>query len=68
MISTGQLDGERALKPKYATKETQNNLSNLVSAEKDDVFSVHCSAPDPDLFFFDGVQEIRNDNGEKKRV
>ena len=53
MISTGQLDGERALKPKYALKETQRNLDQLLK----DGFKVHCAEPTPNLFYFDGVAE-----------
>ena len=30
MVSTGQLDGERALKPKYALIKTQNDLPDIV--------------------------------------
>ena len=56
MISTGQLDGERALKPKYALEETQDGLGNLVKQGFE--FEVNCAAPDPDLFYFDGMAEI----------
>ena len=63
MISTGQLDGERALKPKYATKQTQNELATLVKG--DELYSIQCSEPNSDLFFFDGQEEIWDETAAK---
>jgi hypothetical protein len=60
MVSTGQLDGERALKPKYALRETQDYLSDLIKERTEDTdFKVRCGAPSRDLFFFDGTGQIR---------
>ena len=60
MISTGQLDGERVLKPKYALEETQADLASLVASSKKGIsrFSIKCAEPDADLFYFDGLAEI----------
>ena len=67
MISTGQLDGERVLKPKYAIEETQADLTSLVAGRKDgnSRFSIECAEPDADLFYFDGVSEVIGTDGQR---
>ena len=65
MISTGQLDGERVLKPKYALEETQNDLAPLIQHDNGR-FSVLCGPPNPDLFYFDGLAELGSGKGTRE--
>ena len=62
MISTGQLDGERTLKPKFALQDTQKNIQCLQGADEEQ-FSVYCSEPNAYLFYFDALAEIRMEDG-----
>lgn len=51
-IQTGQLDGERSLKTKYALPRTQNYIDYLLVMDKNrtDSVEVNCSAPNQSLF------------------
>ena len=54
-IKTGQLDGERSLKEKYATKCTQQGIEEALLSPEGSKIDVRCSVPDQNLFYFDGV-------------
>lgn len=64
MISTGQLDGERILKPKYAVAGTQKDLASIL-AKDNSRLCLNCGRPDPDLFFFKGSAQIQSGNDEQ---
>lgn len=69
-IQTGQLDGERSLKPKYALQRTQNTIDRmLVSANEEAAagIQVHCSAPDQSLFYFEGAVQLA-EGGKTSRI
>ena len=59
-ISTGNLDGERNLKPKMAIKEVEANLGAIVSGQgRDLVIEVNCKdGPILDLYKFDSTLKI----------
>lgn len=63
MISTGQLDGERALKPKFALPETQVGIDSGI----DSSMKIFCCKPNPDLFHFDGMTEVAIKGGYELR-
>lgn len=58
-VQTGQLDGERSLKPKYALKQTQDLIDHLLSSGEESI-SVFCPAPDQSLFYFEGAIQLPN--------
>lgn len=59
-ISTGNLDGERNLKPKMAIKEVEANLGAIVSGKgRDLVIEVDCKdGPILDLYKFDSTLKL----------